>query len=183
MKNAKANAKLITPTLEFKDEFLAMVTEHLKFDENPKVWDFHEAAEDFEAYVKKLTDYARGENLPAGWVAATKSWLVDVDNVVIGASGLRHKLTANLRTYGGHIGYYIRPTKRRQGYGELICRLTIEKAKEMGLRRILITCDDNNTASAKIIENCGGVLNDKVLNEGRSIETRRYWIKLQIDYL
>jgi predicted acetyltransferase len=171
--------KLIEPCLEMKDEFLAMVEEHLKYDTKPEVWDFKEAVDDFEAYVEKLVDYAKGKNLPECWVPANNYWLVNKDSLVIGTSGLRHKLSPQLQRYGGHIGYYIRPTQRNRGYGKRVCVLMLEKAKLLGLKRVLITCDDDNQASVRIIENCGGVLEDKVVNEGHKVPTRRYWIEIK----
>jgi len=172
------NLKLIEPTISLKQEFLTMVEEHLKFDANPEAWDFKEAGGDFEAYIKKLTDYSKGENLPEGLVPASNYWLVGKNNLVIGSSGLRHRLTPNLRRYGGHIGYYIRPSQRQKGHGMRILSLALEKAKELGLKRVLVTCDDDNIASAKIIEVNGGVLGDKIMNEGHKAPTRRYWIDL-----
>ena len=171
--------KLIEPCLELKDEFLAMVEEHLKYDVNPEIRDFKEAVDDFEGYVKKLVDYAKGKSLPKRWVPANNYWLVNKDSLVIGTSGLRHKLSPQLRRYGGHIGYYIRPTQRNKGYGKHICGLMLEKAGLLGLKRVLITCDDDNVASAKIIESCGGVLKDKIMSKGHKVPTRRYWIEIE----
>ena len=54
--------------------------------------------------------------------------------------------------------------------------LTLVKIKEKGLKKVLITCDDKNVASYKIIEKNGGQLENKVADEGRI--TRRYWIDL-----
>lgn len=172
------NLKLVEPTIELKDAFLSMVEEHLKYDSDSEIWDFKEAVDDFERYVKKLNDYAKGENLPEGWVPSSNYWLIGKNSLVIGSCGLRHKLTPNLRKFGGHIGYFIRPAQRNKGYGKYICRLILEKAKLLGLKRVLITCDDNNTASARVIENYGGVLQDRIMNEGHKVPTRRYWIDL-----
>jgi predicted acetyltransferase len=173
------NVKLVEPTLELKEEFLAMAREHLRVDANLQVWDFEEALADFDAYVKKLLDYARGENLPQGWVPASNYWLITGDHTVLGSSSLRHRLTDSLRKYGGHIGYYIRPSQRRKGYGNVILELTIEKAECLGLKKVLVTCDEDNVASARIIEKHGGVFKDKIMNEGHEVPTRRYWIKIQ----
>jgi len=38
-----------------------------------------------------------------------------------------------------------------------------------------VTCDDNNAASRRVIERCGGVLEDVRLTESGGT-TRRYWI-------
>jgi predicted acetyltransferase len=56
--------------------------------------------------------------------------------------------------------------------------LALEKAREIGLRRVLITCDATNIASRKIIEANGGQLQDERLLPGRTIPTRRYWVEL-----
>jgi len=83
-----------------------------------------------------------------------------------------------LRNIGGHIGFNIRPSERRRGYGTAILALTLEKAKELRLKRVLVTCDDNNVASAKIIEKNGGILEDKYWNDELEQPKRRYWIEL-----
>ena len=58
-------------------------------------------------------------------------------------------------------------------------QLALEIAKEMNLSRVLITCNDNNIASARVMEKNGFVLEDKVLvyseEDGKEILTRRYW--------
>ena len=76
----------------------------------------------------------------------------------------------------GHIGYKIRPSERRKGYGKLICRLAIGEARKLGIGDILITCDDDNIGSRKIIEANGGQLQD-IIDNNRAALTRRYWIK------
>ena len=58
--------------------------------------------------------------------------------------------------------------------------LGLEKAKRLIEEdRILVTCDDDNIGSYKIIEANGGILENKVENEdaGEKFLTRRYWIK------
>jgi predicted acetyltransferase len=46
----------------------------------------------------------------------------------------------------------------------------------MGLDRVLLTCLPENTASARIIEKAGGVLED--IRETALGPERRYWISL-----
>ena len=82
--------------------------------------------------------------------------------------------------YGGHIGYAVNPKYWNMGYGKEILRLGLEQFKYLIEEdKILITCDDDNTGSSKIIEANGGVLENKVENEddGEKFLTRRYWIK------
>lgn len=87
-----------------------------------------------------------------------------------GALDLRHYLTERLLNGGGHIGYGIRPGQRGNHYAPYMLGLGIEKAKSMGIDRALICCDEENPASARTIEDCGGVLENVV--DG----LRRYWI-------
>ena len=83
---------------------------------------------------------------------------------------------------GGHIGYGINPKYWKQGYGTLLLRIGLLKAKEIIKEdKILVTCDDDNIGSAKVIENNGGVLENKIINhdEYGEVLTRRYWINIR----
>jgi hypothetical protein len=80
----------------------------------------------------------------------------------IGKVEVRHRLTDALRRHGGRVGYSIRPTMRRRGYGTFALSLVLVRCLDLGLDRILVTCDESNTASRRIIETNGGVLQDCV---------------------
>ena len=85
---------------------------------------------------------------------------------------------SELELIGGHIGADIRRSERKKGYGTLILKLTLEKAAEVGLKKVLITCDAENTASAKTIEKCGGKLDKRVIHEETGKLIFHYWIDL-----
>jgi hypothetical protein len=70
----------------------------------------------------------------------------------------------------GHIGYCIRPAERGKGYGNHILRLTLAEGRSMGIERFLITCDEGNAPSSRVIEWNGGVL------ESMDAGACRYWI-------
>lgn len=110
-------------------------------------------------YLTSLIDYANGENLPDGWVPYTTYWLF-VNNKPVGISRLRHFLNEQLREIGGHIGYAIAKSERKKGYGSEILRLTIEKAYEMNINNLLLTCSVTNFGSRKIIKKNNGILID-----------------------
>ena len=95
---------------------------------------------------------------------------------MVGAVNIRHDLNYYLLKYGGHIGDGIRPSERRKGDPTEMIRRALEECRELGLTRVLMTCDKNNIGSAKSIIRNGGILENEVLEEG-SIK-QRYWIAL-----
>ena len=54
--------------------------------------------------------------------------------------------------------------------------MALPRCLELGLRRILVTCDTTNEASRRVIEANGGVLEDGVQLDERSVATMRFWI-------
>ena len=96
-----------------------------------------------------------------------------------------HELESKKRVFqhpvrlGGHVGYVVAPSYRRKGYATEMLRQTLPIARSVGLGRILLTCDDDNVASRRVIELNGGVLENAVWEEGLRVPKRRYWIDLQ----
>lgn len=129
--------------------------------------------------VQKFKDNLDITKLKPGYVPAYHFILVN-DDEFIGEIHIRTHLTDKLLQYAGHIGYGINPKYWHQGYGKEMLKMALIQYKDLIEEdNILITCDDDNIASAKIIEANGGVLENKVINElnGKEILTRRYWIK------
>lgn len=90
---------------------------------------------------------------------------------LVGFVALRHSIdTPFLRRAGGHIGYSVRPSRRREGHAARALALALERARELGIDSALLTCDDDNAGSAATIEANGGVLEDVL--DGK----RRYWV-------
>lgn len=117
------------------------------------------------------TSVAVGE----GRVHATHWWITE-GGVYVGAIDLRHYLNDFLLDLGGHIGYSVRPSFRRRGVATWALGAVLPEARALGLDRVLVTCDDANTGSARTIERNGGVLED-VRRTGTGAK-RRYWIAL-----
>jgi predicted acetyltransferase len=169
--------KLIEPVIELRAEFLAMIEEFEAEDRDTIDGIGCIEADDFEDSVRRAKEQVRGIDLPEGWVPASTYWLV-CDGIPIGTCNLRHELNEFLENYGGHIGYSVRPSQQNKGYGTQILRLALEKARGLGIERVLVTCDDDNIASARVIEKNGGKLADIVKTEYAEFPVRRYWIEL-----
>lgn len=107
--------------------------------------------------------------LPADRVPCDFFWITDGAEM-IGFLALRHRLNDHLLDEGGHIGYSVRPSRRRQGHAARALALALDRAAAHGLDRVLLTCDEDNLGSRRTIEGAGGVLED--VRSGK----RRYWI-------
>ena len=128
--------------------------------------------------LARFENYRNAIDLPEGYVGATTYWLVDDEmNRFLGQIDIRRSLTDSLLRYGGHIGYCVRLGEWNKGYGALMLSLALPHARALGIDRCLITCDDDNIGSARVMEKNGFVLADKLdqVIDGCAITTRRYW--------
>lgn len=125
--------------------------------------------EDFPSYLEANLAMAKGENLNPELVPQTTYWLL-INDRLVGIGKLRHRLTEKLRKSGGHIGYTIRPSEKRKGYGTILLREILVMAKEKDLNHLLLTCTEENAAFRRIIENNNGVLDE--IKDGKC----KYWI-------
>jgi predicted acetyltransferase len=104
-------------------------------------------------------------------VPVTELWFVD-GTEYLGTTMVRHELTARLRAEGGHIGYHVVPSHRRRGHATAMLAGACDWCRGLGLTEVLLTCDETNIGSRRVIEANGGKLAD--VTQG----TCRYWITL-----
>lgn len=173
--------ELIKPSVQYKDSYIKAVEEYQAVDSDDRKDIYQlktdDLKKDFAGYVERLLSESEGKNLPEGYVPQTTYWFID-NGEFIGRVAIRHSLTDHLLKEGGHIGYDIRPSKRNKGYGKKILELALPKTKELGINKVLVTCNETNIASKKIIEANGGVLENRFdLGEGKPAKLR-YWITL-----
>ncbi len=167
---------LTEPDIKYQDSFLVGLRE---FHQEGRMlqYDFQIISEDFERFLYHLKTQQDRTKLPPYIVPQSHFWLID-DNEFIGILSLRRELNDTFIRIGGHIGYQVRPSKCRRGYGKELLRRGLQKAKELGFTRVLLTCDEDNIASKKIIESNGGQFENMIRVEGSPIKKLRYWIDL-----
>lgn len=103
--------------------------------------------------------------------------LAEADGAIVGRLSLRHALNDRLHERGGHIGFGVLPGHRRRGYATEILKQALGLARDIGLKRVLITCSEHNAGSRSVIEGLGGVYHGSTTQSGEAA-TRRYWIEL-----
>lgn len=166
------NVRLVKLTNEYKTHLFDMMDEWTASGEKiiPTSLmsnDYH----NFDYYMKNLCR----EKEINGIVPETTYFCLDTDrNIFVGAVTVRHYLTEKLKQNGGLIGDGIRPSERRKGYATAMIGLALEKAKNLGINKVLMCCEKKNIASAKSIMNNGGVLEDEYEFDG--VIKQRYWI-------
>lgn len=169
--------RLIEPSMEYKQQYIEAVREFQREGRHLDK-DVQRLEADFTTFLARLKAQKERRNLPPDVVPFTDFWLVE-EQEFIGRLSVRHELNDFLLKIGGNIGYEIRPSKRCQGYGKRMLRMGLEEAHKMGLHRALVTCDENNIGSKKIIEANGGQFENASTVEGSPIRKLRYWISLE----
>ena len=120
--------------------------------------------EGFPAYVQRLHDHAAGRNLPEGYIPSKEFWIVDEE-------GYAGRIILGLAYYpspervGNHVGYIVRPSKRRRGYATEALRSLLAEARRLEIPRLMLVCDEDNVASRKVIEKNGGTFLGRLPND------------------
>ena len=162
------------PRPDEEDEFLR--AHRATTPDVPNFLHYYTEGMSLEQYVAVLNERARGVNLPPGHVPSTFLFAFDADRIV-GRVSIRHGLNADLLRIGGHIGYAVVPEFRRRGCATAMLRLALGFARDtLGLDRVLVTCDDDNAASIRVIEKNGGVFAGTIEDPSLRRPKRRYWI-------
>jgi predicted acetyltransferase len=168
--------RLVEPSPHYKAAILDAVAEMQAIGE----WDISPDAfaARFDDMLAEIAAAKDPTTAPPGVLPYEDFWLME-DDSWIGLLTVRLQLNEQFLHSGGHIGYVVRPSKRRKGYGRALLRLGLDKARERGLERVLLTCNQTNIASRKIIEANGGHFENAVVVTGQEDQKLRYWIDLQ----
>ena len=169
------NITLVKLTPEYRRQLFDMMEEWLALEQDFSPYAIRKNDyRDFDFYLENLEIKQEHDD----YVPDSTYFCLDLDeNIFVGAVNIRHYLNESLLFTGGHIGDGIRPSRRRKGYATAMIRLALEKCRELGIHRVLMTCDKDNIGSAKSILRNGGILEYEITNEEGEQE-QRYWIDL-----
>lgn len=168
---------LAHPTFDLKSKYIDFYQEWKESGEEMIPFVIKKDPKNFQSMLNYLSDCEKGIEPLESWIPESSTyWLID-KNEMIGVVNIRHHLTEPLFNDGGHIGYGIRPSKRKKGYATRILSLGLKKAKELNLEKVLIVCNSTNIASKKVILNNGGISDKDFIDENNNT-LKRYWIDL-----
>lgn len=89
---------------------------------------------------------------------------------------IRYCLNEFLTQVSGNIGYDVRKSERNKGYAKQILKLALEKCKDLKMKKVLITCDEDNIASEKVILSAEAKFENIKSFEDKN--KKRFWIDL-----
>ncbi len=172
--------KLVLPTIEYKQQAVDYINEfiaHSSQINGTGSLDWYLENSNYENWLDKIISYMDIANIPNGKVPALTYFCVCGDRIV-GMVNLRLALNDFLRTEGGHIGYSVRPTERGKHYATEILKMALKVYDRLGIHNVVLVCDKENIASAKVIQNCGGTLEKEFFSETYGEILQRYIIKI-----
>lgn len=165
---------VVRPTTELRQSFLDFVDEFRGIGEAHFVLEPVLEENGVEAYVAWLADGEAGR-LGDEFVPWSAYWLVDPEELEVLAIGsLRHQLSEVLAERGGHIGYRVRPSRRGQGYAQMLLKELLAEARTRGIAPVLAVCHDDNPASAAVLISAGAIEYDSVPDGARQLRRFRF---------
>ena len=168
---------LVKPNLSYADEIIKYKEESL--EESPIINGSAglDRFSSIEIWFEELKKRSCEDTVPKGLVpSSTYLGVREKDNYIVGMIDIRHYLNEYLTQVGGHIGYGVRKTERNKGYAKQMLKLALEKCKELKIKKVLITCDEDNIASEKVILSANAKLEDIRNVDGEN--KKRFWIDL-----
>ena len=168
---------LVKPNLSYADEIIKYKEESLK--ESPLI---NGSAglnrfSSIEDWLEELKKRSSEDTVPEGLVpSSTYLGVREKDNYIVGMIDIRHYLNDFLKQFGGNIGYSVRKTERNKGYAKQMLKLALGKCRDLKMKKVLITCDEDNIASEKVILSANAKFEDIRSADGEN--KKRFWIDL-----
>jgi predicted acetyltransferase len=158
--------RLVWPTTSVRTSYLVGEQADCLLRGTPSEW-LGPAAADFAAFVGERRGARRRWGVPS-----TIFWYVSGE-YYLGSLVVRHELTPELLDAGGHVGYHVVGPWQRQGHATRMLAAGLDECRRLGLGRVLLTCEQHNEASRKVILVNGGT------PDGSRQGEDRFWIDLR----
>ena len=173
--------KFVFPNGDYKDKAIEFINEFHIYNSDINgsgALDRYLKESSYEKWIEKIIADIDIANIEGGRVPAFSYFYIrETDNKIIGMINIRLALNDFLRNEGGHIGYCIRPTERKQHYATNMLKEALDICKTIGLNNIIVSCDKSNIASANVIKNCGGILDAEFYSDIFNEVIQRYVIQ------
>lgn len=169
---------LVKPDLVYFNQYNDMMNEWLLSGTQIAPWFLDKqfsTIESFEEFIRMLDQY-ENSNISNEYSSTTSYFVVDEDGCLVGGASLRHYLTVKGYNTWGHIGYGVRPSERGKGYATEILKLVLFEARKKHIYRVLVGAHEDNIASRRVIEKCGGIFDNIVEDRDSNKKICRYWI-------
>ena len=171
---------LVKPSMEYDRQIQACRKEFLDFGGTMDGSSALRLFGNTQDWLDHLETLGNPETVPAGKPLRKQYIYVrEEDGKVAGLLNIRPQFNEYLEKYGGNIGYCVCPGERRKGYATGMLKAALPLCRELGLKKVLISCIQGNEGSRRTILNNGGVYESAVWYEEKQIWLERYWISLE----
>ena len=153
------NLILVKPTIDLKEKALEYKKEH--FDNGEEIINGSALLDklDYEDWIKHIEKSSNPETVDENWVEASTFFVIrETDQRIIGMVDIRHRINKFLALFGGHIGYSVRPSERKKGYGTKILESMpleefTEKFNRLGATKLAKEYDVNRRTIYRYLNN------------------------------
>ena len=128
-----------------------------------------EKYENLNEWLKSIKEIEKGLN---SVIVPTEYYLGIADEEVVGTICIRKKTNREIEKFAGHIGYSIKPSKRKMGYATQMLSMLLDKYEKC---EILVMAEKSNIPSNKVIIKNNGTLIETVVENNLIIN--KYIIK------
>jgi predicted acetyltransferase len=176
--------KFIMPDYHLRDEYTEMMDEWIKDGSRIAPWSLIEqyhTDEEFDNVIRITNEAVVGNMQNKDFVPCKTFYVKDTTSgKMLGAVNIRYYLTKSTFETWGHIGFGVRPSERKKGYATEMLNMALDECRQMKMEKVFLGCLDENIASAKTIEKCGGILRGTILREygGNNVKICQYYIEL-----
>ncbi len=173
---SEAGLYLVQPSEEYRDKILDFRKEFFQTGDTLYGTQKLQNMSSFTEWLLKVQNNRYEETVEEGNAPSYEFMAIRAsDEKLIGMINVRYNLREEMYMYYGNIGYCVRKSERRKGYAAEMLRLALQEAKKLGLNKVLLTVDSDNTSSIATMKKNGAVLENEMPYKGKI--TQRYWIE------